>query len=97
MGNINETDCFFSLSNIKAVAENGNKNLAHNYIEASHIILPSVFSESDALSEIELAASDFVKASVSGRIRLEIDDVDFPSRFGVGGKAARTELFLICE
>lgn len=53
---------------------------------------------SDILSEIELAASDFVKASVSGRIRLEIDDVVvFPSRFGVGGKAARTELFLICE
>lgn len=56
--------------------------------------LPSVFSVSDNLSEIELAARDFVNVSVSGKIRL--DDIVFPSRFGVGGKALRTELFLIC-
>lgn len=44
---------------------------------------PSVLlSSSVVLSEIELAASDFVKASVSGKIRLEIDDVpnDLESR-----------------
>lgn len=56
-----------------------------------------MLSVSDDLSEIELAARDFVKASVSGKIRLEIDDVNFPSRFGVGGKALRTELLLTCR
>lgn len=50
---------------------------------------------SDDLSEIELAASDFVKASVSGKIRLEIVDALLPSRIGVGGKVLRTELLLI--
>lgn len=50
-------------------------------------------SVSDVLSEIELAASDFVKESVSGKIRLEIDDDVFPSRTGVGGKV-RTELLI---
>lgn len=64
-------------------------------IDLNVINLPSAVPESDVLSEIEVAASDFVKASVSGKIRLEIDVVDFPSRFGVGGKALRTELFLI--
>lgn len=58
---------------------------------------PSVLSSSVVLSEIELAASDLVKASVSGKIRLEIDDVPVilasrSKRFGVGGKVLRTEL-----
>lgn len=64
------------------------------FIEKYRFFLPSVFSVSDNLSEIELAAKDFVNVSVSGKIRL--DDIVFPSRFGVGGKALRTELFLIC-
>lgn len=56
--------------------------------------LPSVVTVSDVLSEIELAASDLVKESVSGKIRLEIDDDDRPSRTGVGG-SVRTEPVLI--
>lgn len=57
--------------------------------------LPSVVTVSDVLSEIELAASDLVKESVSGKIRLEIDDDDlYPSRTGVGG-SVRTEPVLI--
>lgn len=64
------------------------------------LFLPSVYSLSAFLSEIELAASDLVtKTSGSGKIRLDV--VDLPllplSRFGVGGRAApRTELLLIC-
>lgn len=59
--------------------------------------LPSALSSSVVRSEIELAASDLVKASVSGKIRLEIDDVPIgfvsrSKRLGVGGKALRTEL-----
>lgn len=80
---------------IKVVDKNGFR-LAHISICFSPT-LPSVLSESDILSEIELAASDLVKASVSGRIRLDIDDVVFPSRFGVGGNVAPVRLFLICE